>query len=145
MSPITEDADDGAHIAEGAPLVIKFKYANEDHENIMVGRILEKGQGICHDLFGKPDDAEAEDEKEGEEGEGAQQDQADKDDILKTFPHKFVPEVVREKKVHFWQVPRLGCFMTIPLIYRSCMSEESLDEALKDYVEILKQIQSQDA
>jgi hypothetical protein len=41
MTPIKEDADDGAHIAEGAPLVLKFKHANEDHEKIMVGSILE--------------------------------------------------------------------------------------------------------
>ena len=147
MSPIAEDADENAHIAENAPLVIKFKHANKDHEKIMVGRILEQGQGICHELFGKPEAGEEEEggeKEEGEEGEGAKKEQGEADDILKTYPHKFVKEVVREKKVHFWQVPRLGCFMSIPLVYRSCLSEPSLDEALKDYVEILKQMEEQD-
>lgn len=31
MTPINEDDFDGAHIAEGAPLVLKFKHANQDH------------------------------------------------------------------------------------------------------------------
>ena len=40
MKPINDDDDDKAHIEEEAPMVIKFKYANKNHENVMVGKIL---------------------------------------------------------------------------------------------------------
>jgi hypothetical protein len=31
MKPIEDDDDENAHIEEGAPLVLKFKHANQDH------------------------------------------------------------------------------------------------------------------
>jgi len=36
--------------------------------------------------------------------------------------HIYVPEVVREPKMHFYKVPRLGAFLAIPLEYKSCLS-----------------------
>jgi hypothetical protein len=69
MKQIEEDDDDQAHIDPEAPLVIKFKHANKDHKDLMVGKILEPGMGVCHGLF---TEAEAEEEpaEEEEEGEG---------------------------------------------------------------------------
>jgi hypothetical protein len=60
MKPIEEDDDDQAHIDTEAPMVIKFHYANEDHKALMIGKVLEQGQGICHNLFGE---GEAEEEE----------------------------------------------------------------------------------
>jgi hypothetical protein len=37
MKPINDDDDDKAHIEDEAPMIIKFKYANKSHENIMIG------------------------------------------------------------------------------------------------------------
>lgn len=65
-------------------------------------------------------------------------------DVLNSMKHTYIPEVVREKALHYWDVPRLGCFMAIPLTYRSCLSEMSLDKALEEYIEILKQQEEQD-
>ena len=108
---------------------------------MMVGKVLRDGQGICNDLFkdGGDEDGEAaaEDAPDDDDIERAA-DKVDKADILNTQKHKFVKEVVNDKKIHYWDVPRLGSFMAIPLIYRSCLSEVSLDKALIDYIEILK-------
>jgi len=46
-----------------------------------------------------------------------------------------VKEVVREPKMHFWKVPRLGAFMAIPLVYKSCLSIQSFQIAFDDYNE----------
>jgi len=140
--PVAEDADENAHIADDAPLVLKFKHATPDHEEYMVGAILPGDKGISHELF-KPAEGEEEPPAEEEDGEAKQAD-ADAGDILKTYQHKFVKEVVREKKIHYWKVPRLGCFMAIPLVYKSCLNETSLDKALEDYIEILKKLEVQD-
>jgi hypothetical protein len=45
-----------------------------------------------------------------------------------------VKEVVREPKMHFYKVPRLGSFLAIPLVYNSCLFEEALDNAVQDYI-----------
>lgn len=53
-------------------------------------------------------------------------------DILESFKHVYVPEVVREPKMWFKTVPRLGSFMSVPLIYKSCLCDEALDAAIAD-------------
>jgi hypothetical protein len=40
MKAINDDDDEKAHIEDDAPMIIKFKYANRSHENIMIGKIL---------------------------------------------------------------------------------------------------------
>tara|TARA_B110000285_G_C15066356_1_gene585354 strand:+ start:592 stop:1437 length:846 start_codon:yes stop_codon:yes gene_type:complete len=142
MQPIQDDDDDKAHIAEDAPLVIKFKHANADHEPIMVGAVLAKEQGICHELF--RDGGEEEGDGGGEEGGEEPAEEGDDGDILRSYKHKYVPEVVREPKIHFWRVPRLGSFMAIPLVYKSSLSEEAIDKAVTDWIEVVKQREAQD-
>ena len=39
---------------------------------------------------------------------------------------------MREPKIHFYRVPRLGSFMVVPLEYDSCLSIAALDEAVTD-------------
>jgi len=73
---------------------------------------------------------------EGEEEEEAVA--TDKTDILQTFKHKFVANVIREPKMHYWTVPKLGSFLAIPFIYKSCLSSESLENAMLDYYDVLK-------
>ena len=47
--------------------------------------------------------------------------------------HLLIPEVVRQKDIRFFKVPRLGSYMSIKLEYESCMSEKALDEAIVDW------------
>ena len=64
MKPINEDDDDAAHIDTEGPLVLNFKYANEDHKDLMIGKVLEPSMGISHSLFGA---SQQNDEDEGDE------------------------------------------------------------------------------
>jgi hypothetical protein len=50
--------------------------------------------------------------------------------------HIYSKEVVEDPKIHFWKVPRLGAFMAVPLIYKSCLSESALDNAIQDWLKI---------
>ena len=136
MKAIEEDADENAHIDTESPEVLKFKHANKDHCELMVGSVLNPNQGISHQLFagaGEEEEPPADDDEE----EGAAQKKNDTD-ILATYPHKYVSHVVRQKDIHFWRVPRLGSFMAIPLIYKSCLSEAALDEAIADWANVSK-------
>ena len=130
---ITDDDDDKAHIDEENPKVIWYIHATEEH-SFMKGSILKSDQGISHDAFRETDveeDAPADEELE----EGTEPKPKD-NDILTNFRHIYVPEVVREPRMHFYKVPRLGSYMAIPLIFQSCLFEKALDNAVNDYLEV---------
>jgi len=48
--------------------------------------------------------------------------------------HVLVPEVVREPRIHFYKVPRLGSYLAIRLEYSSCLLVDSFNEGLSDYM-----------
>jgi len=52
------------------------------------------------------------------------------------MPHVYVKEVVREPRMHFYRVPKLGCFMAIPLVYNSCLFDDALENAIADWRDI---------
>ena len=53
-------------------------------------------------------------------------------------------EVVREPKMHFYRVPRLGSYMAIPLEYESCLTPAALDAAVADSRELKKAREEQE-
>lgn len=52
--------------------------------------------------------------------------------------------MVREPKIHFFKVPRLGSYLSIPLVYNSCMFDDALDQAVSDYFAIVKAREEQE-
>lgn len=67
-------------------------------------------------------------------------------DILTSFKHLYVPEVVREPRLDFQRVPRLGSYMAVPLVYKSCLSDEALEALVADSlaVQILRDEQTKE-
>jgi hypothetical protein len=47
-----------------------------------------------------------------------------------------VKEVVREPRMHFFKVPRLGSYLAVRLEYQSCLFEDALDAAVSDYLDV---------
>jgi len=129
MVEISDEADENAHINEEDPKVIKIIHASKDHR-YLVDTVLKSDEGISHDAF-------AENENEEEEGGDDNSEDADKiaksEDILDAFKHIYVEEVVREPRMHFWKVPRLGSYLAVPMIYESCMFEDALDQAVENH------------
>ena len=121
---IADDADDEAHLDKTAPEIIKFKFANKDHQELIVGTNLEPNQGLSHSVF---------EEETITANLDINIDDKSDDEILNLFKHKYVPEVVRNPNMHYWRVPRLGSYMAIPLVYRSCLSVASYTQAVDDY------------
>lgn len=125
---IAEDAGENDHLDTESPEIIKFIFSNIDHRSKVCGTSLKPGQGITHNVFTEefttsneqinvyPDESE----------------EADYSTIVQQYKHLFVDEVVREEKMHFWNVPRLGSFIAIPLVYKSCLSVESFQKAYDD-------------
>ena len=93
---IDEDADDKAHLDTEAPKVIKYINASKGHEYI-VDRVLTPDEGITHDVFKEQEDeAPADDDDE----EGKKKETVN--DVLAGYKGVvYVPEVIREKRMHF--------------------------------------------
>lgn len=106
-----EDDNDQAHIIPKAEEEIQFIHASENAK-FMVGKILTKDQGITFNVFNP-------------------QEKKDEDDTTPNYI--MVPEVVREPKMFYYKVPRLGSYLAIQLEYSSCMFEEAFDAAIENY------------
>lgn len=121
----------------------------------MKGKLLRPEQGtITHSVFGASQaDADGDDAGNDEDGDGSgdgsgqgskAKKNGDPNDILNTFKHVYVKEVVREPKIHFYRVPRLGSFLVVPLEYNSCLSGAALDASVADTIALKKAREDQD-
>lgn len=50
--------------------------------------------------------------------------------------HLFIEEVVRDKSVKYYQVPKLGSYMAMKLEYQTCLFEEAYEAAVVNYAEV---------
>ena len=95
----------------------------------MIDCVLSSDTGITHDVFKETSQAE----EPVEEEEGGAVTPAKSTDILDNFKGLvYVKEVVREPRMHYQKVPRLGCYMAVPLIYNSCLSDEALEALVQE-------------
>lgn len=133
--PITDKDNDQAHINSEATPNIHFGYANPDH-SFIVDKVLQPGSGVTYELFeDKPVEEEAPVEPEvDEEGNPIPVPPKPVEEVLPKF--MIVPEVVREGKIHFFKVPKLGSYMAIRLEYETCLFEEALDAGVADQMQI---------
>ena len=130
---ITDDDNDEAHIDPEATEIIKYIHATPDHD-FLIEKTLSPEQGLTHEVFKaeepKEGEEDAEKEEENKEGEG---DQEPKEPPKKIPQNKYISEVVRESKMHYFKVPRLGSYLAVELKYDSCLNRESFDKAFDDF------------
>lgn len=137
IKEIKEDDDDTAHIDPNAVPEIRFVNSDESH-NFMVDKTLKQTEGVTYSLFTEEPVAEDAEEAPKEEEEPEELG-ADGINVYKKPPkpkplrHILVPEVVREPKIHYYTVPRLGSYLAIKLEYNSCLNEEAFNESIGDY------------
>ena len=104
-------------------------HASKDHQ-FMVDKILKQDQGVTFGaLFSGDEPEEAPVEEEVPEGE----ERPPKPVVEKLPKFKLVDEVVRDPKIHYYMVPRLGSYLAIRLEYQSCLFEEAFDAAVVDF------------
>ena len=106
---------------------------------MLVDKTMTNDQGLVFDVFKDPEveaEEEAPVEEQAEEGEGSQKPEKEKKEVL---PHRIVvKEVVREKRMHYFDVPRLGSFMAIRLEYDSCLTESAFDAGVADMESVIQ-------
>lgn len=48
-----------------------------------------------------------------------------------------IDEVVREPRIHFFKVPRLGSYFAVRLEYETCLFEEAFDTGVADMQQVM--------
>lgn len=130
--PVTALDEELAHLDEEAPFHVRYIEASEGSE-FLVGQTLREEEGEVTYSIWKESEIEAE-EEEFEEGQ----------EIIKKEKQyelnvKYVPDVINETKLKFFDVPKLGAYLVVPLVYKSCLSEASFDAAVEDALECRRQ------
>lgn len=133
LKPIEDGSDDKAHLDEEAPKVLQYIRATKDHQ-FMINRVLGPELGRTHEIFTPP--VVVEEKLPEEEEEGVIRQEKPPADILTSFKHLYVSEVVREPRMHFQKVPRLGSYLAVPLVYNSCLSDDALEALVADSVAV---------
>lgn len=135
-----EEGDEGDE-APTSNLSLQYIAANKDH-SFLIGQRLRGTQGNTFDVF--KDEAAAEGGDEGDEAgdegdEGAKVVEEKKDEGPKTV---HIPNVLmgpNSEKSHFWQLPKLGSYLTLRMNYDACLNETTLDEAIEKEASLLEQ------
>lgn len=127
--PVSDLDGEGSHIDESAPEVIRYISASAGSE-FLIGKVLRDEEGeVTYSVW--KEDEEIVDKQEDEE--------QDLKDHEKKPKFAYVPDVVNNPKIKFFDVPKLGAYFATPLIYNSCLSEFSFDAAVEDALECRKQ------
>lgn len=121
---LRDDEYDTDHIIKGAKPQIEFLNASPSNFDFLQEKILKQDEGVTYQLF-NPDVKNANNPHVTDENA--------QEGIAK---HIFIPDVVREKDMFYYQVPRLGSYLAIKLEYNSCLSEASYDAAVENYKEV---------
>jgi hypothetical protein len=133
LLPIDDNADETAHLDLNNLEVIKFKFANEDHRVLLTNKVLRETEGVAHDVFSE----------EFTTANQEYEEQAGREPVA-DYKYVYVPEVVREPRMHYWIVPRLGSFMAVPLVYKSCLNIDSFDRAVDDILAYQEAVNTQE-
>jgi len=129
LKPVQDSDNDTAHLNETADKIIRFGHSTSGHEYV-VDQILTNKQGVTFEVF---KDKVVEEPVEDEEGKKVSF------EIDLNPPHILIKEVVREPKMHYYRVPKLGSYLAIRLEYGSCLSVESLEAGIDNMQDVMKQ------
>ena len=97
---------------------------------------LSADKGLTFDVFKDPEPSEAKEPVEpelDEDGNPIPKEEAAKEVLPVSV---LIKEVVREPRIHYFKVPRLGSYMAIRLEYNSCLFEEAFDAGVQDMLQV---------
>jgi hypothetical protein len=90
---------------------------------------LPKGNSVTYRLFGE--EAGGDDlDLDADAGDAGGDEEAGAKDDGKTY--LYIDDVIKEAKIHYFKLPKLGCYMAVPLNYQSCLNPLAFEEAYKD-------------
>ena len=129
---IEEDDDETAHVDDKSPLHLDIIHVSPKGYEYCLRKTIEISEGVSHDVFKEEENPVQTEEEPQQTTEGDV-------DVIPEEPkpkHFIIDEVVREKRMKFFKVPRLGSLLCIKLSYESWLFEHALDEAVADVYDV---------
>ena len=132
---VEEDDDETGHIDPSNSKVLRYIGWNDDHK-FLEGQYLEQNQGVTFDLIlpqQKPPQQEGEEQKNQEKPAVSQTTEQKKEEISKEpeLNNILIKDVVNEPRMKFFLEPRLGCYFSLDLTYKTSLNYNSLLSAIK--------------
>jgi hypothetical protein len=136
FKPVNDGSTEDDHLNPDADPLIRFVHANKEH-SFLVDKTLRADQGLTFEVFKNLEEVKEEEAPVEEVEEGSEEKPKVQKEPEEILPRSiYVKEVVREPKMHFFRVPRLGSYLAVRLEYQSCLSEEAFDAGLADYLSL---------
>ena len=130
---VEEDDDETGHIDPSNAKVLRYIGWNDDH-NFLEGQHLEQNQGVTFDLIlpqqKPPQEGE---EQKNQEKQPMPQIEQKKEEMPKEpeLNNILIKDVVNEPRMKFFREPRLGCYLSLDLTYKTSLNYNSLLSAIK--------------
>ena len=130
---VEEDDDETGHIDPSNAKVLRYIGWNDDH-NFLEGLYLEQNQGVTFDLIlpqqKPPQEGE---EQKNQEKQPMPQIEQKKEEMPKEVElnNILIKDVVNEPRMKFFREPRLGCYLSLDLTYKTSLNYNSLLSAIK--------------
>lgn len=114
-----KDNEDGenAHLETEQPKRIEYIAYSKSQKKIMEGKFLTL-ESVTGALFG---------EKAPDAGDGEPDEAADK-----KKNYAYVPDVVKNERIVFFRLPKLGAYLAVPMICRSYLGESLFETGLEE-------------
>lgn len=114
-----------AHLDESAPFVVRYIYTSFGSE-FLIEQTLNEQEGEATFSIWKEQEPQLDDTGE-----------ANEDSLIKKETPKFVlvPNVLEDPRIKFFDVPKLGSYLAVPLTYKSCLFEKSFNAGVEDAFE----------
>ena len=130
---VEEDDDETGHIDPSNAKVLRYIGWNDDH-NFLEDQYLEQNQGVTFDLIlpqqKPPQEGE---EQKNQEKQPMPQIEQKKEEMPKEpeLNNILIKDVVNEPRMKFFREPRLGCYLSLDLTYKTSLNYNSLLSAIK--------------
>jgi len=95
---------------------------------------------VFKDPEAAPEEAAEEEPELDENGNPIQKEKKEKEVLPVSV---LVDEVVREPRIHFFKVPRLGSYLAVRLEYETCLFEEAFEAGVADMQSVMEKRQQQ--
>jgi hypothetical protein len=119
---LENDDSETSHINGKLPKLLHYVAASEKHR-YLVGTKFYPEQGITYEVL-KP--------------------QISDDGVPLPLKSIYVPDVIKDSRIHFHKWPKLGAYLAIPMIFNRSLFEDSFDQGLENRLAYLAKKSTQD-
>jgi hypothetical protein len=124
--PIDDEDSETAHKDPEGKEIITYVAACDNHE-FLVGKTLASDQGpVTYQIW--------KEQEPGTPRSGESSPPVASNRLNTTF----VPNVIKQPDLHYYDVPKLGCYLAVPLDYDSCLFERSFTRGVENTIEVRK-------